>query len=224
MQSKKNLNINRYDWAKQTISKIYKQESKEIILYDIGSRDAILKNYLSDKNIQYYGFDLDPLDKEVKKWDLEKKFSYSEIPHPHIITMLEVVEHLNNPGLCINNLSSLMKNGSYLLITTPNPGWSNSRLNFLFTGYLSCFTKADLDLNHHVFVPFPHIIEKLLNHENLKIIDFVTIDGSTKLFKGYKKWYKFFYQLPYRLIKLLIETLSPSSKGMSYAILVKKDG
>ena len=218
---KENLQLNRYNWANKTLKNLIKDDNKVVSLFDIGSRDEILKKYCEHPQIKYTGFDLDPLSNNTRKWDIEQPFPYTD-PKADIITFLEVVEHLNNPWMSFKNLSNTLKPRGYLLLTTPNPTWSNSRVNLLFKGQLSCFTQGDLDNNHHVFTPWPHILEKLLNDNGFKIIEYVTLDGNTNIFDKSLSPTKFPIQLGYRLIKKAIEIIDPRSRGMSYAILAQK--
>jgi SAM-dependent methyltransferase len=215
-----NINLSRYNWASDSIDR-YLDKVKLNEVYDIGARDSILKSYLHSSNIHYKGFDLEPLNDEVRKWNLENEFPFPNEEKADLVCLLEIVEHLNNPWLAIRNLSDVLKPGGYLFLTTPNPLWSRSRISLLFKGFLTCFTQSDLDLNHHVFTPWPHIIERLLKDNGFEIIEYSTLDGKTQLFRKPLKYY-LPLQLLFRTILILIEKLDKKSCGMSYAILAKK--
>lgn len=215
-----NLNIDRYNWASTTIKKLL-QENKKSVLYDIGARDAILRQYITGFNLDYKGFDLAPLDQSIMKWDLEDKFPYTIEKKADIVSLLEIVEHLNNPWLGLKHLSEIMNVGGYLLLTTPNPHWSRSRLSLLFKGFLVSFTQSDLDINHHVFTAWPHIIKKLLSDNGFEIVEYYTIDKKTTLWEKPIKLY-FPVQLLLRLTLMLIEKIDKKAYGMSYAIVAKK--
>lgn len=44
--------------------------------------------------------------------------------HFHLITMIEVIEHLRNPGECLRDLGILLQPGGRIFLTTPNRhGW-----------------------------------------------------------------------------------------------------
>lgn len=222
MVLKDNLWLNRYEWASEKIKAIADQTPQiNITLFDVGSRDNILKQYLQTTPILYKGFDLEPLDTATKKWNIEESFPYSH-PTPHAIALLEVIEHLNNPGLSLKNLGSLLKPGGYLILTTPNPQWSTSRLSLFSTGSLTCFTQADLDLNHHVFTPWLHVVEKLLADAGFEIDEYVTLDGKTKVFDKTLRGGNIFKKLFARGVKKMIESRDPASCGMSYGIVAKK--
>lgn len=217
-----NLSLNRYIWAGEKIKDIFTGlKGSDFTLFDIGSRDNILKGYTGDIPVIYKGFDLDPITDITEKWNIEESFPYT-YPPPQVVALLEVIEHLNNPGLCLKNIGSVLRPGGYLILTTPNPKWSTSRLSLFTTGNLTCFTPSDLELNHHVFTPWTHMVEKLLIDSGFEIAEYVTLDGKTTvfdktLFKG-----NILKKLAARIVKKIIEKRDPSSCGMSYGIVAKK--
>jgi len=222
MELKGNLDLNRYEWASEKIKNISREQNgQDVSLFDIGSRDNILTAYLPVVPLSYKGFDLDPIDPVSEKWNIEKTFPYTYNP-ASVIALLEVIEHLNNPSLCLKNVSDILKPGGYLILTTPNPKWSTSRLNLFATGELTCFTKSDLDLNHHVFTPWGHIVEKILIDSGFEIVEYVTLDGKTKIFDRTLLKGNILKKLIARVIKKLIESRDPSSCGMSYGVVAKK--
>ena len=117
-----------------------------------------------------------------------------------------------------------MEVGGYLVLTTPNPAWSDSRINLLTSGYLSCFTRSDLELNHHVFTPWPHIVNRILTDSGFEIIEYSTLDGKTNIFDKNLKGLSLPIKLLSRLIKKGIEYRDKNSCGMSYGIIAKRIG
>lgn len=225
MQLTANTSLNRFEWAENTARKLignYYQNLKPVH-YDVGAGQSSLVKQLSNETANGYSFDLFPFDESVQQWDIQKGFPYNH-QAADIVTFLEIVEHLNNPWTCIENIAAAMAPGGFLILTTPNPGWGTSRLNLLFKGFLTCFTQSDLDLNHHVFVAWPHIVQKLLTDNGLEIIEYVTLDGPTRLFGGGLKLSQLFLQFPARLIKIIIEKKDPTAMGMSYGIVARKTG
>ncbi|MGZ3757428.1 MAG: class I SAM-dependent methyltransferase [Mucilaginibacter sp.] len=223
MYLKENSPLDRYNWTAQKIEEICSRysETAEINLFDVGARDNILKKYITSTAVNYRAFDLEPLDASAEEWNIEQPFPYKHTA-PEIVTMLEIVEHLNNPWLCLKNIAQTMKPGGYLILTTPNPAWSSSRLELLKSGYLSCFRKSDLDLNHHIFTPWPHIINKLLTDSGFEIIEYSTIDGQTKLFDKNLMGLALPFRLISRAVKKIIELRDRTSCGMSYGIIAKR--
>lgn len=222
MTPAKNLWQNRYEWTAEKILDIFNDQKLEaLILFDIGARDSILKQYLTTIPVEYKAFDLNPISLETEKWDIEERFPYSH-PFPHAVALLEVIEHLKNPGICLENIGKTVSPGGYLILTTPNPQWSASRLSLLSTGVLTCFTQSDLDVNHHVFTPWVHIIEKLLKDAGFEIQEYVTLEGKTKIFDETLRGGNILKKVIARIIKKLIERRDAASCGMSYGIIARK--
>lgn len=217
-----NLFLDRYEWASLKIKEVLNtQENILHTLFDIGSRDNVLKKYLDDQSLLIYkGFDLDPLT-DAERWDIEEPFPYT-YSQTQIVTLLEVIEHLKNPGICLRNISNIVSPGGYLIMTTPNPKWSTSRLDLLFRGNLTCFTQSDLDFNHHVFTPWAHIVEKFINDAGFQIVEYVTLEGRTTIFDNMLFKGNVLKKLFARVIKKIIEYRDPSSCGMSYGIVAKR--
>lgn len=210
-----NLKDNRYQWA---INYINALTDSGPYIFDIGARDGIIADQI---NIQsnYQGFDLFPKNPAIKKWDLNDQLEGVEHKADYIL-LLDVVEHLNNPWLCMKNLSDVLKPNGELLMTMPNPLHSEARFTLFSKGWMPCFSQSDLELNHHVFTPWPHIIEKLLADNGLIIEKAYTIDGTTTLFD------KLLITNPFRIfkraIKRIMESRNKMARGMSYAVIAKK--
>jgi len=223
MQLSGNLPLNRYQWATQTtkdlIGRYYKY--RKPVYYDVGAGENTLVKEVENQTVAAHAFDLAPLNSDVQSWNIESKFPYSHQP-ADIVTFLEIVEHLNNPWLCLKNIAGAMAPGGYLILTTPNPGWSTSRINLLLKGVLACFTADDLDLNHHVFIAWPHILERLLKDNGFEIVEYVTLEGPTKIFDRNIRLFSMLVQIPVRVIKKMIENADPSAIGMSYGVLARK--
>jgi len=220
-----NLLVNRFEWAREMVNDIIKQYhyQTKAVYYDVGAgQNSLVKEFEKETGFSR-SFDLLPFDTNIEQWDIENKFPYN-YPAADIITFLEVVEHLNNPWLCIKNIADMMNTDGFLILTTPNPGWSTSRINLLTKGFLTCFTPSDLDLNHHVFTAWPHILEKLLISNGFEIVKYVTLDGHTNLFDKGLKTSSVLVQMPARIIKKTIEKSDPTSIGMSYGIIARKIG
>lgn len=83
-----------------------------------------------------------------------------------IITLVEVIEHLENPNLVLNTIHDLLKKDGYLIITTPNIQTLVSRLLFLFEWNLFSFREndtrpRDCDFPNHIAPFFYYIFETL---------------------------------------------------------------
>ena len=125
--------------------------------------------------------DLAPSSTDISRWDLNEPL---QPPQPAgAALLLDVIEHCENPGLALRNIASVMQENGRLIVTVPNPRWSRSRIHALFCGYPTCFGQSDLDLNHHVFTPWPHILQRLLEDVGFTIDRYVTLDGKTEIFR-----------------------------------------
>jgi len=62
---------------------------------------------------------------------IEKRFG--------LITLIEVIEHLENPGAALRLISEHLSNDGVALITSPNIHSLRSRLKFMLTGQLASF-------------------------------------------------------------------------------------
>jgi SAM-dependent methyltransferase len=220
-----NLSLDRYQWGKLILDEILQpfSNNKQAVHYDVGAGEMSLTSPYKNEVVFSRSFDLEPLSAVTEQWNIENPFTYN-YPAADVVTLLEVIEHLNNPWLCIKNIAEIIKPGGVLVLTTPNPAWSTSRLNLLAKGFLTCFTPSDLTLNHHVFTAWPHILEKLLRDNCFEVETYVTLDGPTRLFDKGIKISSFVFQLPARLMKKIIEKADPTSIGMSYGIIARKIG
>jgi 2-polyprenyl-3-methyl-5-hydroxy-6-metoxy-1,4-benzoquinol methylase len=55
------------------------------------------------------------------------------------VSIVEVIEHLENPRHIFRQVKSLLKKGGIVLLTTPNASGLYSRLRFFFTGQMAMF-------------------------------------------------------------------------------------
>lgn len=97
-----------------------------------------------------------------------------------LITMIEVIEHLENPNLVCKDLHAILKKDGYLIITTPNVQTLLSRILFLFEANPYCFRKSDARTDWfpgHISPLFPHMFEKIFENyfkiENIFYWDFI---------------------------------------------------
>lgn len=210
-----NLSINRYQWASSVINNL--TEVKPVI-YDIGAKDSVIKPSIS-KDINYQGFDLNPEVASIKQWDINNESPDLANTADYVI-FLEVLEHLTNPWNCISNVAKVLKTGGKLILTTPNPFWSESRFTLFVEGKMPCFTVSDLELNHHVFTPWPHIVERLLKDNGFMVEEWVMLDGKTPVFDQHLK--KNPFRIFKRLAKRWMESRSKMACGMSYGIIARK--
>ena len=168
-------------------------------IIEFGASDKIDKNFCNSKlkncNISYSN--INPSNKEFLNIDLQKKISM-EMKYDYII-IFNVLEHLLDPNLALQNLSNICKKNGKIIGSTP----------FLFRVHgapkdYSRFTKD-------------HLIE-LLRSSNFKDIEIIELGtgpflACISLLRSYLKYLPIFYQLLIflalvfdKLIKLIIKT------------------
>ena len=87
-------------------------------ILDLGSGDQFLINEFKKRGISYFSLDINDLDFEKDKFSFESnKFD--------LVISLAVLEHLKNPDLFLEESRRVLKNESYLFLSTPN--WKYSK-------------------------------------------------------------------------------------------------
>jgi SAM-dependent methyltransferase len=220
MRPDASLTLDRYQWAAQCVAEC-RERAPVPIVSDIGAGDGRMRKPVETLGVTWQGFDLSPSIPEILRWDLDEAAPAGCAP-AGIALMLDVLEHLWNPGRCLAHVHENLLPGGLLILTTPNPRWSRSRFVALARGWPACFTQSDLDLNHHVFTPWQHVVERLLRDSGFRVLRYVTLDGSTG-------WPRRPYNLRYPLrlafagLNALVEWRDSTARGMSYGILAEKE-
>lgn len=209
--------LSRYDWAARQITELLATcPSRDVA--DIGAGEALMRPATLKAGGHWTGYDLFPASADIAKWDLDEPPSDVQVG---MVLMLDVLEHLRNPWLAMRHVSEALLPGGVLLLTTPNPRWSRSRIHALHAGLPICFTEQDLALNHHVFTPWPHIVSKMLADVGLTQEAVATLDGPT----GWPGR-PFNARYPARLLGAMamkwLERRDRSACGMSYALVARK--
>lgn len=211
----------RYEYALR-VAKGLEPSSSPKIVFDVGAGDGRMMRPLNAAGFSWYGFDLKPSSSNILEWDISKPCPIRN-PVPDIILLLDVVEHLVNPGMALAQISQVLPTGGRLILTAPNPLWSRSRIHSLLHGNPTCFTQSDLDLNGHVFTTWPHILAKLLFDAGFDLVEYVTLEGKTEW-----PWRPISIRYPLRLLQALackvIERLDPSACGMSFGLVARVRG
>ena len=87
-------------------------------ILDLGSGDQFLRNEFSKREISYFSLDINDLDFENDKFNFkDDKFD--------LVISLAVLEHLKNPDLFLNESRRVLKNESFLFLSTVN--WKYSK-------------------------------------------------------------------------------------------------
>lgn len=88
---------------------------------DLGSGDRFLKNEFEDRGITYKDYDIYDINFDTDKF-------YYKDNEFDLVVSLAVLEHLKNPDLFLNECKRVLKNNSFLYLSTPN--WKYSRNTF----------------------------------------------------------------------------------------------
>jgi hypothetical protein len=215
-----NLDLSRYAYA-EDVAKRRLGAAHAKTIFDVGAGDGIMKRPLEAAGFKWVGFDIAARD-GISGWDLGRPCPVQDTA-PNLVLWLDVIEHLANPGLALDNIVATMAPGATLLVTTPNPRWSRSRLWALQSGYPACFTQGDLDLNGHVFPVWPHVLERMLTDRGFEITEYVTLDGATTL-PGAPYTLRYPVRCAVGLLMMVLERRDRTACGMSYGVVANLCG
>lgn len=148
-------------------------------------------------------------------WDLNDA-APTNVSKAGLVIFLEVLEHLGNPLLGIQNIANHIEKGGILILTTPNPQSSKNRLNLLRKGTLYAFQEKHLE-EHHVFTPWEHVVRFFLESAGFEILEYAIVDtyylkDKPKSIKGKIKFF----------LERIIEKYHSKAAGMSYGLVAKK--
>ena len=209
-----NLNLSRYEYAARAV--MAKAAPPAAFVIDVGAHDDRMRKAIEAAGYRWHGFDLRPAHPDVAVWDLIEPCPLGG-GRAAIVLLLDVIEHLVNPGIALRHIRDATAPGGELILTAPNPRWSWSRLHALRHGNPACFTQADLDFNGHVFTPWPHILFRMLADAGWDVIEFVTLDGWTQ-WPGRPFGLRYPLRLGYTALKKAIEWFDASACGMSLGL------
>ena len=164
-------------------------------ILDLGSGDQFLMNEFKKRGISYFSLDIKDLDFEKDKFSFESnKFD--------LVISLAVLEHLKNPDLFLEESRRVLKNESYLFLSTPN--WKYSKDIFY-------------DDVTHVKPYSPESLNEILCIKNFK--DVKTMPNlrckSKKWYEGKFRFFKAYYFFPFNGdSKFVPKFLKGRSKGL----------
>ncbi len=207
----------RFDWALAELKYLVARGEDIGTVFDIGSGDERLARDVRNMGLEYLSFDVAPATATVRHWNIEEPFPYEG--SADVVIFLEIVEHLNNPWLGVRNIARVLRPGGYLILSTPNPAWSASRLSLLGRGALTMFTEQDLILNHHVFTPWRHVVERLLLDNGITDLRFAALGKATNILAKPFWGFKMPLRLVFRLMKTVIERVDRQARGAAYGVV-----
>ncbi len=185
------------------------------IVSDIGAGFGHMKGEIESVGAEWQPFDYVKKMEETIIWNLNK--TPPEIAkNAGIVIFLEVLEHLDNPLLGIQNIAIHMVKDGVLILTTPNPQSSKNTLSLFLRGSLYAFQEKHIDENH-VFTPWKHVVYEFLKRSGFEVLEYAIVDVQYRSSKrnSIKDWLKY-------KMESFIEYRNPLAKGMSYGIVAKK--
>jgi 2-polyprenyl-6-hydroxyphenyl methylase/3-demethylubiquinone-9 3-methyltransferase len=158
------------------IKKISACCSKEGAILDLGcGTGAWLQRLAADGYTNLYGVDADidstsGVRASVSRADLNSHDWCRQMGSFDLITAIEVLEHLENPGLFLGQVAEILAADGRALITTPNVHSVLCRVRYLLNGKLKQFDeKGDPT---HIYPVFIENLEKLLGRHGLVLEEF----------------------------------------------------
>ena len=194
----------------------YFAKSPNVIISDIGAGFGHMKDKIEGLGAKWQPFDYyKKMDCSIE-WDLNNP-APENVEKAGIAIFLEVLEHLPNPLLSIQNIANHIEKDGYLILTTPNPQSSKNTVNLFLKGTLYAFQKKHLD-EYHVFTPWEHIVIHFLESSGFEVLEYALVDTAYIKDRpiNLKGWLK-------SKIERFIEKRNPKAKGMSYGLVAKKN-
>ncbi|MDJ0703825.1 MAG: methyltransferase domain-containing protein [Leptolyngbyaceae cyanobacterium MO_188.B28] len=134
--------------------------------YNLHGIDKDIQNFATQKaSCSQINLDVDDLGLGNQRFDL--------------ITCIEVVEHLENPGHLFHHVMKLLETNGYFLLTTPNLHSLICKLRFLLTGNLRDFDNKGNPT--HIYPVFMMPLERILENHHLTIVDKSTYPSKTSI-------------------------------------------
>ena len=206
--------LNRSMFAMEMLQK-YIEKVPNKIVSDIGAGFGHMKEPIESLNAKWQPFNHVRKIDEAIIWNLNDS-APKNVQKAGMVIFLEVLEHLDNPLLGIQNISNHMNQNGILVLTTPNPQSSKNTLSLFLRGSLYAFQEKHLKENH-VFTPWKRIVFEFLKRCGFEIMEYAIVDVQYKKAKNksLKDWIK-------SKIESYIEYRNPYAKGMSYGIVARK--
>ena len=183
-----------YEKVKKLASEI---EFKNVI--DLGCGDTQLlseikkNNFLKRNNINYVGAGYEVFKKDdyiniICQLDFNKENWFKSVKQKFdFLLILDVIEHLENPFLFLNQVRKICKKKAKIFITVPNIQSYRSRIRFLLTGRPSAFFNKEFrgssirNFDDHIWLPAIDLITYYLRCNNLTLIKIHHIYGNNML-------------------------------------------
>lgn len=210
-------NLDRGQWSELKLSEVITKLPNKIVS-DIGAGFGWFRPSVEKFNLEWQPFDFIRKIQESTIWDLNNKVP-ENVKTPGFVVFMEVLEHLSNPELGIRNIAEHMETGGYMVLTTPNPLSAESKFTYLFKNNLYAFQPKHL-LEHHVYVPLPHVVRFHLENNGFEVLESATIGDVIAPKVAFTP--KYFKELLRYLFLKLFVAFHPESKGHTQGFFVVK--
>ena len=205
---------NRAIFANTMLDRYY-SKSPNLVVSDIGAGFGHMKDKIESLGRKWQPFDYVKKLDETIIWNLNDE-APSGMENAGIVIFLEVLEHLDNPLLGLQNITKHLDKNGIIILTTPNPQSSKNTLSLFLRGSLYAFQEKHIQENH-VFTPWKHVVYEFLKRSGFEILEYAIVDTQykNKKNKSLKDRFK-------SKIESYIEYRNPLAKGMSYGIVARK--
>jgi 2-polyprenyl-3-methyl-5-hydroxy-6-metoxy-1,4-benzoquinol methylase len=143
---------------------------------DLGSGSGAWAQRLHDASYAVVACDVKPPEREFpfpyRRVDLNADFATKFVAGEFdAVTVIEVIEHLENPRHLFRQLGLLLRKGGVILLTTPNASGLYSRLRFFFTGEMSMFTDEAYAASGHITPLTAWQLEKIFAENGVHVLE-----------------------------------------------------
>nr|WP_315182259.1 methyltransferase domain-containing protein [uncultured Flavobacterium sp.] len=210
-------NLDRGQWSELKLSEVVTKLPNKIVS-DIGAGFGWFRPSVEKFNLEWQPFDFVRKIQESTMWDLNHK-APENVKTPGFVVFMEVLEHLSNPELGIQNIAEHIETGGYMVLTTPNPFSAESKFTYLFKNNLYAFQPKHL-VEHHVYVPLPHVVRFHLENNGFEVLESATIGAVIAPKVAFTL--KYVKELVRYLFLQLFVAFHPESKGHTQGFFVVK--
>lgn len=143
---------------------------------DLGSGAGAWAQRLYDASYDVTACDLEVPSKAFPfpfcKLDLQQNFSerFAQADFD-AVSLIEVIEHVENPRHVVRQVRPLLKQGGVMLLTTPNASGLYSRVRFFFTGQMSMFTDEAYVASGHITPLTAWQLEKIFAENDMPVLE-----------------------------------------------------
>ena len=176
------------------ISNSYFDKKKRILNISYGENIFATQSLGKQYDITYIGQYRSYNSNTVLQVDLNKPWKkQKELDNFDSVFALDVIEHINNPEVCIKEIFDAMNTGGKLYASTGNIGFFTIRIMLLF-GFFNYSRRGILDLTHTRLMTV-NSFKRLLDYGGFEVEKVVGFGPPLDNFKNYNILLKFFNKI-----------------------------